>query len=98
MLQDSTRVNRPLEVRGDDQGFLAAGFLSQGIATDSAVRSSLRVEVPALVAPVIHLTSKESRYDPAQDEDPSKHRYGQQSVGETLHGLSIAARPLVEIA
>lgn len=59
---------------------------------------SLGVEVAAPGASIIHLVSKESGYDPAKDEDPSKHRYGQQSVGETLHQLSMAVRPLIVIA
>ena len=60
--------------------------------------SSLGVQVATPGASVIHFASKETGYEPAKDEDPSKHRYGQQSVGETLHQLPMAARPLIVIA
>ena len=59
---------------------------------------SLGVEVAAPGAPIIHLASECAGYEATQDEDPSKHCYGQQSVGKTLHQLSMAARPFAVIA
>jgi hypothetical protein len=56
---------------------------------------SLRVEVAALGAPIIHLASEEAREDCAQHEDPPEHGDGHQSIGKALHLLPMADRPLV---
>ena len=76
----------------------AVGRLSQGITADSAVRPSLGVEVAAACALIVHLARKCAGDYPAQNQDPSQNNYGQQSVGESLHALSTAARPLLVMA
>ena len=59
------------------------------------MRPSLRVEVAALRASIIHLASEQVREESAQDQDPAEHGDGQQSIGQALHLLPMADRPLV---
>jgi len=59
------------------------------------MRPSLGVEVAALGAPIIHLASEQAREDCAQDEDPSEHGDGQQSIDQAFHLLPMADRPLI---
>jgi len=68
--------------------------LNQQGPADSTMGSALRIEVSAQGAAIIHLASKEAGENSADGENSSEHGYGQQSVGQTLHVLPMAARPL----
>ena len=58
---------------------------------------SLRIEIPAFVAAIIHLASEPVSENRAQDKDTPKHCDRQESIGYTLHLLPEADRPFVVI-
>src|SRR5436853_5469234 len=64
--------------------------------------SSLRIEVSALGASIIHLASKEAGENSADGENPSEHYNCQKRVGQTFHLLpncgASAVRERVEVA